>query len=159
MREELKDLTGKSRHEFVGKFGRTGFKSGYKGYKPTILLKEITLMDNNGNNTIVADHLWLNYTKGFLELGELEIDDLIKFNARVNRYLKGYRYAKIPDYGLSYPSKVSIVGNKTVRHPMPIKDPNALIGYIMKKNKYFYVSENRGYNEWYVNCYEGWLNK
>ena len=165
MREELKDLTSKSRHEFVGKFGRTGFKSGYKGYKPTILLKEITLMDNNGNNTIVADHLWLNYTKGFLELGELEIDDLIKFNARVNRYLKGPKYAKIPDYGLSYPSKVSIVGNKTVRHAMPIKDPNAVVGYAMVKNKQSYNSRKGVYEESYdssrsndyVNCYEGWL--
>ena len=165
MREELKDLTSESRHEFVGKFVRTGYKKGYKGYEPTILFRRIRLVDNNGNNTIAAKHLWLNYTKGFLKLGELVPGDVVKFTARVNTYLKGPKYAKVPDYGLSYPSKVSIVGNKTVRHAMPIKDPNAVVGYVMVKNKQLYDSRNSDYEESYdsshsndyVNSYEAWL--
>lgn len=165
MRQQLKNLTSESRHEFVGKFVRAGFKNGYKGYVPTILFKKINLVDNNGNNKLITDHLWLNYTKGFLELGELVPGDLVKFTARVNTYFKGPKYAKIPDYGLSYPSKVSIVGNKTVRHAMPIKDPNAVVGYAMVKNKQLYDSRNSDYEESYdsshsndyVNSYEAWL--
>ncbi|HAJ56015.1 MAG TPA: hypothetical protein DCL56_15455, partial [Lactobacillus sp.] len=61
----------------------------------------------------VTDHLWLNYTKQFAELGLLTKGEIIQFNARVHRYKKGYAAVKVIDYGLQRPTKVSIIESLT----------------------------------------------
>lgn len=155
MREELKDLTSESRHEFVGKFSRSGFKSdfiattGVTVYKPTLVLTDVVLASSNEQ---VSDHLWFNYTKGFLKLGELHEGDLIKFTARVNNYST----SKKTDYKLSYPRKISRVDKGSSGKPMPVDNNKALIGYIMEKNKKFYIDNNRPYDPWYVDQYNDW---
>ncbi len=111
---------------FSGTFKRCGEKRGFNGYfEPTILL--VNIRDING--TIVSDHLWFNYTKGFKELGEINIGDIIQFNARVKMYYKGYqRYredvsrSQKRDYKLSHPTKISIIGVD-----------NSFLEYIKKK--------------------------
>ena len=61
---------------------------------------------------MVTDHLWFNLTKGFEALQLLE-GDIVGFDARVTRYLKGYRGRREDelrpvgvDYRLSFPTKV-----------------------------------------------------
>lgn len=110
MRKELKKIN-EERRTFTGMFERFGIKNGFKGPEKTILL--ISIKDSE--NKIVAEHLWFNYTKGFQKLGELKEGDVIKFNARVKKYEKGYKgyrddvlYSPIKtDYKLSHPSKIT----------------------------------------------------
>lgn len=109
MRNELKDIED-IRGTFTGEFVRTGLKSGYRGELETLLLTNV----KDSNNKVVTDHLWFNYTKGFKNLGELKEGDLIKFDARVKEYEKGYKgyrddvYKPIEiDYKLSHPTKLS----------------------------------------------------
>lgn len=155
MRKQLMALGNENRYEFVGKFSRSGFKSEYISttgvtvYKPTLVLTDVVLASND---QAVTDHLWFNYTKRFLVLGELQAGDLIKFTARVNVYSTSTK----KDYKLSYPSKISRVDNESNREPMPIDNKNALIGYIMEKNKKFYIDNNRPYDPWYVDQYNDW---
>ncbi|MGC9777673.1 MAG: hypothetical protein HZR80_00355 [Candidatus Heimdallarchaeota archaeon] len=99
---------------FSGTFKRFGEKRGYNGYPETTVLL-VNIQDRDG--TIVGDHLWFNYTKGFKELGELKVGDIIQFDARVKKYYKGYQGYRedVPrsqkrDYKLSHPTKMSIIG-------------------------------------------------
>ena len=77
----------------------------------TVLLVDVR--DSDGN--LVTDHLWFNYTKGFESLGDLQEGDVIRFDARVRPYVKGYvnQRAYIDerevDYKLAYPTKVARV--------------------------------------------------
>ncbi|WP_235018461.1 hypothetical protein [Pediococcus acidilactici] len=88
----------------------------------------INLTDINGN--LVADHLWINYTKQFQSLGILATGDEVQFNARVSSYLKGYQgndstiRKKHPiqyDYKLEYPSKVRLL---TKKKPQSVPETN-----------------------------------
>ncbi len=104
----------------MGVVSRLGYKTRYNGHgKPTFLI--INLTDINGN--LVADHLWINYTKQFQSLGILATGDEVQFNARVSSYLKGYQgndstiRKKHPiqyDYKLEYPSKVRLLTKKSL---------------------------------------------
>ena len=75
----------------------------------TVLLVDVR--DSDGNP--VTDHLWFNYTKGFASLGDLQEGDVIRFDARVRPYIKGYvnqrEYIdeREVDYKLAYPTKVA----------------------------------------------------
>ena len=93
MREELLNLGSDKRYTFIGMFERTGFKREYVNnsksmwvddydgvYKPTLLLKNLKLKESG---KLVTDHLWLNYTKQFVKLGELIQGDILQFNGRV----------------------------------------------------------------------------
>ena len=60
MRDELRKLGDEERHEFTATFGRTGWKDGYKGSLRTVLLLDVEM-----DGWKVADHLWMNLTKGF----------------------------------------------------------------------------------------------
>lgn len=109
MRKELKKIDD-VRDTFTATFVRFGTKNGWNGnVEKTILLKDIK--DKMGK--IVAGHLWFNYTKGFYML-ILNEGDVVKFNARVKEYTKGYFghrddvYKPIEyDYKLSHPTKIS----------------------------------------------------
>jgi len=92
---------------------RYGTKQGWQGaVDETILLKDIKAAFGEP----AADHLWFNLTKGFEALGKLQVGDVIRFDARVTRYQKGYfgrredvyKPAGI-DYRLSWPTKVSLI--------------------------------------------------
>lgn len=111
MRDKLKPLEG-VRRAFYGTFERYGQKTGWVGYPlQTILL--LNIKDCMGK--VVADHLWINQTKGIEPLGELKQGDKIRFEARVVPYVKGYmgrkyddEYSEHPieqDYKLSHPTK------------------------------------------------------
>jgi len=110
-RKQLKKRLGK-RETFTGEFVRHGTKNGWYGPDKTVLLKDIEAAEGEP----VADHLWFNFTKGFEALGKLQAGDVIRFDARVTRYQKGYfgrredvyKPAGI-DYRLSRPTKISLV--------------------------------------------------
>lgn len=143
MRDALKQIGNKERGTYVGVVSRLGYKTGYNGHgKPTFLI--INLTDINGN--LVADHLWINYTKQFQSLGILATGDEVQFNARVSSYLKGYQGTdstirkKHPiqyDYKLEYPSKVRLL---TKRKPQSVPETNwEFLQYILEENKDFYL--------------------
>ncbi|MCH3921841.1 hypothetical protein [Limosilactobacillus sp.] len=150
MRKSLKNIGAATRERFVGEFARTGYKRVYQTFKPTILLTNIRLLDTG---ELITNHLWFNYGKQFLCLGELRPGDQLAFNARVGTYYKGYCNAKSKDYRLQYPTKIELLTAPQKRPPMPL-DNAPLIGYIMKQNKSFYLANNRPYDEWYIERYE-----
>lgn len=111
MRSVLAKLHG-VRRRFQGVFVRFGKKSGYKDVlTTTILLKDIA---DVASGKIVADHLWFTMGKGFEKL-DLSDGDIIRFDARVTEYIKGYQgrqdeddydYKPIEhDFRLSFPTK------------------------------------------------------
>ena len=85
------------------------------------MLKNIRLY---GNNDIITDHLWFSLGKQFQKLN-LKEGDIISFDARVAKYVKGYkgdeRYffeetGRLPppistDYKLERPTKMKIESN------------------------------------------------
>jgi len=108
LREELAKLRN-MRKKFKGTFDRFGQKSGYKGPLTTVLLKDII---DISTGKVVTDHLWFNLTKGLEKLQLME-GDIVGFDARVTRYLKGYQGRREDelhpvgiDYRLSFPTKV-----------------------------------------------------
>lgn len=110
MRKQLKKIEN-VRSTFTGTFERYGLKSGFMSPTVTLLLKDVR--DDAGK--IVTDHLWFNKTKGMENLGELVEGQVIKFDARVKPYVKGYvnnKYGidnRTLDYKLSHPTKLSII--------------------------------------------------
>lgn len=119
MREELAELCGK-RRRFEGVFVRFGQKSGYKAVLTTILLQDVK---DVFSQKVVTDHLWFTMGKRFEALKLVE-GDVVRFNARVTEYEKGYKgrqneddYDCKPvetDYRLSFPSKFIKVSSATV---------------------------------------------
>ena len=100
------------RKRFRGTFVRLGKKSGYKGNsEETVLITNIIDLESN---TVVADHLWFTFTKGFQELN-LQPGNIVEFDARVKEYKKGYAYdvatrtQRKTDYKLSHPTKITLV--------------------------------------------------
>ncbi|RXT58358.1 hypothetical protein [Lacticaseibacillus chiayiensis] len=162
IRKKLKKLGSDERFTFQATYAGVGMKRTKRGrinsrFLPTILFEHVMLDDQE-----VTDHLWLNYTKQFADLGQLNKGEIVQFNARVHRYKKGYGdAAKLTDYGLQRPTKVSIIKSLTENRaklpPLPDKK-NALIGLIMKTNKETYVKNDRGFDQWYVDQYEAWLS-
>ncbi len=120
MREKLKLRNG-ARMRFKGTFDRYGLKTAYRGLPlVTVCLTEI--QDMQGKD--LCDHIWLNETKGFRELGVLYPGDRIAFDARVGAYLKGYAGreeeeggGQYVDYKLTRPTKLmflSKVGRRKI---------------------------------------------
>lgn len=106
MRAELAKLNGK-RRRFKGVFVRFGKKAGYKEPLITILLKDVVYI---ASGKVVADHLWFTMGKRF-SLLELKEGDVIRFDARVTSYVKGYRdrgddKPLETDFRLSFPSNL-----------------------------------------------------
>lgn len=110
MRKELEKIEG-LRGRFEAVFVRYGSKKGYKGYPvPTLLLKEVKSVSTG---EYVTDHLWFTCGKRFNALG-LEEGDVMRFDARVTPYEKGYKgyrgdfdYRSLEyDYRLSFPTNL-----------------------------------------------------
>lgn len=88
-KKKLNNIGPKKRHRFRGEFIRYGVKDGWwSGNNATVLLRNITILPGGEQ---VADYLWFNWTGGFQRLGNLEAGDLIEFDARALRAIKGYR--------------------------------------------------------------------
>ena len=119
MRPGLQQIDGK-RRTFTGAVARFGKKDRYRpkkggnewvAYDVTVLLVDVQDIDGNP----ITDHLWFNYTKGFESLGDLQEGDVIRFDARVRPYVKGYINQRTyiddreVDYKLAYPTKVTRV--------------------------------------------------
>jgi hypothetical protein len=114
LRDELAKIHG-VRREFQGIFDRYGTKSGWKGLVRTILLLDV---EDCLTHKIVTDHLWFNETKGFAA-NQLQQGDVVRFHARVTRYVKGYRGRRDEDfddrppveldYRLSFPTKLTLL--------------------------------------------------
>ena len=131
MRKKLGKIDNE-RATFSGIFNRFGRKSGYKGgFKLTILLSNIKSCDDIKDikkGDIITDHLWFNFTKRFRKLeeeNELQTGDLIKFDARVSGYMKGYEKDYF-DYKLSYPSKISKIGHIERFNELSLEEINTL---------------------------------
>jgi len=109
MRAKLKNIGSNQRHRYSGKFVKYGFKYDDRSKahaKPTLILKDITLIDDE-REVLMADHLWLNLTAGFKKLGVLCEGEIVSFNCRVAQYKKGYyKTSKKVDYKLQFPTKV-----------------------------------------------------
>lgn len=108
MRKNLEDNVGQ-RKKFSAVFTRFGKKVNYNGYTDeTVLLTQVTDMESN---TLVTDHHWFAYTKGF-EKAKLKEGATIEFEARVKIYKKGYVNRKLSinnrqsDYKLSNPTRI-----------------------------------------------------
>lgn len=100
MRQELAKINS-TRMSFVGTVSRFGIKKNYHGFaESTICLSNVTDVDGN----ILKDHIWFSVGKniGKLKLSENEV---IKFDARVSGYTKGY-YKDEFDYKLNNISKI-----------------------------------------------------
>lgn len=110
MRAQLKQING-IRKRFQGTVDSFGTKSGWKYPLPTILLINVIGLSTN---QLITDHLWFNLTKGFSKL-DLKEGDIIKFDARVKSYYRGYKGYKEEiqwehpielDYKLSHPTMI-----------------------------------------------------
>jgi hypothetical protein len=117
MRKKLTNIGPKQRHRFRGEFVRYGEKEGWwSGNNVTVLLKNVCLLPGGES---VADHLSFNWTGGFQRLGNLDAGDLIEFDARAIKTMKGYRGSDflLQDenpprmvWKLSHPSRIEKVG-------------------------------------------------
>ena len=120
MRENLKKIDG-LRKEFTGEFVRFGSKTNFKGYpETTILIQDVK---STADKKINCDHLWFNLTKEFQKI-QLQEGDIVRFQARVRKYLKGYKGHRYDDedylsehpidtdYKLSHPTKVMLIKRK-----------------------------------------------
>ncbi|OLZ11788.1 hypothetical protein [Sulfobacillus thermosulfidooxidans] len=110
MRKRLQAMD-EIRATFTATFKRFGQKPAFRGNPITTLLF-VDVLDDQGQ--LVTDHIWFSLTKGFQQV-HLEPGDRIQFEARVKEYLKGYRgyredvrleHPLVPDYKLSYPTKI-----------------------------------------------------
>jgi hypothetical protein len=111
MRKNLEDKIG-LRKKFRAVFIRFGKKVNYNGHTDTtILLTEIV---DTETNSVVTDHQWFAYTKGF-EKAQLKEGATLEFEARIKMYKKGYVNRKLSihkrqsDYKLSHPTHIQII--------------------------------------------------
>jgi hypothetical protein len=111
MRKNLEDKLG-LRKKFRAVFTRFGKKVNYTGYTDTTIL--LTGIIDTETNTVVTDHHWFAYTKGF-EKAQLKEGDAIEFEARAKLYKKGYVNRKLAinnrqsDYKLSNPTHIQVI--------------------------------------------------
>lgn len=110
MRKALKKVNDK-RMSFTGVVERFGTKKNWHGYpEKTLLVKDLKFTET-GN--FATDHIWFTVGKTIDSLN-LEIGDIITFEARVGSYTKGYvNYRewideRTIDYKLNRPTKFKI---------------------------------------------------
>lgn len=125
--ERLYNQDKKARRAFTGVFKRFGKKRGYKGYIATTIL----LVDIKIDDLVVTDHAWMNVGKRF-DAAMLAPGDVVRFDARVDLYKKGYKgyredrehddygdddheeagasYSSF-DYKLCFPTKIEKIGH------------------------------------------------
>lgn len=144
-REKLKDLGRNVRYHFRGDFARNGLKSknyldAYynKRYDPTMLLTNVEV-EIEGEWEMVAEHLWVNLTKQFLEFGWFNEGDVVEFDARVN----DYQTKNGKNYKIERPSQVNVSRNGKLvdkNNTLIVLKPLDIEKAIMKQNEEFYSS-------------------
>jgi len=109
VRRDLANQVGE-RKKFQAIFVRFGKKINYHGFaEETILLKNIVDLESN---KIVTEHVWFSYTKNFQHIS-LIAGMNIEFEARIKKYIKGYKNSRYKidqrtaDYKLSHPTKIT----------------------------------------------------
>lgn len=111
MRKNLEDKVGQ-RKKFKATVTRFGKKVNYNGYTDITLL--LTGITDAETKTVVTEHQWFAYTKGF-EKAQLKEGDTFEFEARVKVYKKGYVNRKLSinqrqaDYKLSHPTNIQVI--------------------------------------------------
>ena len=114
MRFNLEGLEGK-RCTFTAVFWQYGTFCSHCVAGRTILLKFVR--DVKGN--LLADHMWINYTRAFDAVGEFRQGEFVSFDASVGKYIKGYFGERIEDrldhparedYRLKFPHHVKKLG-------------------------------------------------
>jgi hypothetical protein len=97
------------RKTFRAQYSKIGKKKNYRGYsEDTILLTNIIDISTNEK---ITDHVWFTFSKSFDALN-LQIGDVIEFDARIKGYKKGYVSKALginqrtSDYKLSHPTKI-----------------------------------------------------
>jgi hypothetical protein len=119
MRKHLEDKVGQ-RKKFKAVVNRFGKKVNYNGYTDITLL--LTKIVDDEINTVVTEHQWFAYTKGF-EKAQVKEGDTVEFEARVKTYKKGYVNRKLSinnrqsDYKLSHPTKIWVIKKSTATMP------------------------------------------
>jgi hypothetical protein len=100
------------RKRFVGIFSRFGKKTTFQGFSDqTVLLINVS---DKETGSVVTDHAWFNYTKGFQKL-DLKPGVTLSFEARITSYKKGYVNRRLQinnsklDYRLSHPTKMTVL--------------------------------------------------
>jgi hypothetical protein len=110
MRKNLADKIG-LRKKFKATFTRFGKKINYNGYTDITVL--LTNIEDTETNSLVTDHHWFAFTKGF-EKAQLKEGAVIEFEARVKMYKKGYVNRSLSinkrqsDYKLSNPTNIRV---------------------------------------------------
>lgn len=153
VRKKLKEIGHDDRHQFTGEFVKYGYKTYKDRYSPTILLKNIRLVETN---KVVTNHLWFNLGRRFQKLGYLKKGDIISFYGRVADYQKGYYLNRKRDWRITYPTKVKLLTNRKTQE-LPLAN-YALIGMIMNLNWDFYVENDRPIESFYLEEFEKWNN-
>lgn len=159
MRKILGSIGSEERHTFQADFGKYGYKRYHdpiRGelYSPTMVVRNVKIVDDPDNPKMITDHLWLNLTKGFYSLGLLQEGDRIQFNGRVSEYSKGFINKDKKDYELTYPSKVQLLTNREVQ-AIP-EDHRILIGMIMNLNYKFYNNAGRPLVPYFMDAFAQW---
>lgn len=159
MRNALHKIGSDERHTFKAKFGKYGYKRYHdenRGelYSPTMVVRNVQMIDDPEHPENITDHLWLNLTKGFAELGLLNEGDEIQFNGRVSEYVKGHIKKDKTDYELTYPTKIKLLTDREII-PLP-EEHRVLIGMIMNLNYKFYVNNKRPLVPYFMDAFASW---
>ena len=159
MRRVLNSIGSEERHTFQANFGKYGYKRYHdpiRGelYSPTMVVRNLEMVDDPENPQIISDHLWLNLTKGFKDLGLLKEGDRIQFDGRVSEYSKGFIKKDKKDYELTYPTKVQLLTDRTT--PKLPDEHQALIGMIMNLNYKFYNNLGRPLVPYFMDAFAKW---
>ena len=103
MRKKLQKYSNK-RNTFIGTFIKKGLTADNVD---TVLLRNITTIKNK----VVADHMWFRFSRIWKSLGKLQEGDLIQFDAKSIRYIKGYseNNKRERDYRLTYLTNVKVI--------------------------------------------------
>jgi hypothetical protein len=110
LRERLRQLN-KERLPIIATFVRFGRAKSKNGYlNTTVLFTDVK--DEKGD--LLTDHAWMGMGKRFERLN-LTSGDILRFNARIKSYTKGYSEDSEEnpfriDFKLSYPSKAEKIG-------------------------------------------------
>ena len=159
MRKILGKLGSEERHTFQANFGKYGYKRYHdmtRGdlYSPTMVVRNVEIVDDSEHPKMITDHLWLNLTKGFAQLGLLKDGDRLQFNGRVSEYSKGSINKDKKDYELTYPTKIKLITDRTTL-TIP-EDHQSLIGMIMNLNYKFYHNMGRPLVPYFMDAFAKW---
>lgn len=159
MRKILGELGSEERHTFQANFGKYGYKRYHdltRGdlYSPTMVVRNVEIVDDPEHPKMITDHLWLNLTKGFAQLGLLKEGDRLQFNGRVSEYSKGFINKDKKDYELTYPTQIKLLTDRTTL-AIP-EDHQSLIGMIMNLNYKFYHNMGRPLVPYFMDAFAKW---